>query len=178
METITPAREHGTGTEIQRLESRNRTLFILVVVLAIVAVAAGAFLLYEALGTDSTDVPTAVEAVFDDYIEAWNSYDGDALLAVTTEDFEFYEAESLTAPMTLHSRTGTVQIVEEVTAAESWSVEMIGPPLAVGEDTITLVTADRIDTATETSEGVSIYTIVQSGDEWKIDQHVFLYADQ
>lgn len=177
METITPAREHGTGTEIQRLERRNRSLFTLVVVLAIVVVAAGALLLYQTVGADSTDVPAAVEAVFDDYIEAWNSYDGDALLAVTTEDFEFYEAESLTAPMTLHSRTGTVQIVEGVTAAASWSVEIVGPPLAVGEDTITLVTADRIDTSTETGEGISIYTIVQTGDEWKIDQHVFLYAD-
>lgn len=69
--------------------SRSRLLKVMVAVLAVVVLALGAVVLYELASGDESAMPADVQQVLDDYYDAWETEDRDALRALVTDDVAF-----------------------------------------------------------------------------------------
>ncbi len=96
MTTLADQPATAAGRTPERLEKRNRRLLVLSAFLAVVVLALGGWLLFDSDGGAEASIPAEIDAVVEDYFNAWNAYDADALRAVTTDGFRIYESEYLT----------------------------------------------------------------------------------
>ena len=97
MATMTPERTRveEPSTTVTSGSERRRTGFV---VLAIVVALALGFGLGWAIFRDTgTDVPDGIEALLDDYTDAWNEPNGDAAVALMTPGARFYSSAFMSA---------------------------------------------------------------------------------
>ena len=102
MTSTTRRPQRHTDEEFDKEHRKSNGLIITVIVLAILLLALGAWVIYDANTSDSADagsaagtaagtMPAEVEAAIDSYIAAWENPSGDAFLASVTEDFVINE---------------------------------------------------------------------------------------
>lgn len=166
MSTVSaPERE----TTLERTDQRPRGLTIAVVLLAVIAVGLGGWLAFELQGTDETALTADVQAVLDDYTAAFNAYDGDALLALVTSDYGFYDNDG----QSRRSAEETAAWMSDVLPGYEFTVEAIGSHQMVGDETSVMVTGAEQYTSTSqgTIMGISVFRLVKEGDGWKVQAH-------
>lgn len=153
------------------LERQVRTLRIPLFILAALVLAMGAWIIYD-LVQDSTFAPTSeINELVDDYMAAWNEYDGDAFLATTREGYTFRS-----------NMTGTFDRDEQLFAIEytlpslGWQAEMVGDPIVVGGAPwyYVSVPVQRESTLGGVNQGMCVLEVYQTdGGELLVTKHIY-----
>lgn len=156
---------------LERTDQRPRGLTIAVVILAVIAVGLGGWLAFELQGADETALTADVQAVLDDYTEAFNAYDSDAFLALVTSDYRFYDFDSL--GQSPRNAEETAAWMSGVLRDYRFTVEAIGAHQMIGDATSVQVTGVEQYTSTSqgATNGISVFRLVKDGDAWKIQIH-------
>jgi len=153
--------------ENQALKKRIRGLGWLAGILAVAAIALGAWLFAELSSSDGASLPSEVQAAYDGYTAGWAAHSGPEAIAFTTDDFIFFngvqELNRVTAAQTItYSRTidFRVEVIDSIATGD-------GPYYLTMTETVYFATSP------EGLNGVSTYTIVNDGGTWKIQRHEF-----
>lgn len=165
--TTTLTRE-TVETDFRRLKTTNRILLITAIVLGLLAIGFAAWAVYGLNTEPDNAVSTEIQSLVDDYEAAWNNYDGDAFLALVTDDFR--------------GDYGSGEIGAAYQASEinymlgnyDWSIERIGDPTMSGDGPWYVVTTQRLTNTTGTSHGVSVLTVVDDGGMLRIAEHLWI----
>ena len=113
-----------------------------------------------------TEVPAEVNQLLDDYAAAVEAADGDAVLTYLTDDF--------TWSSDLASEQGREAYAATIDGYDDFTVETIAERTAVGNEVWYVVASpEEISGPGGTDEGLSVYRVVRSGDDWLIELHRF-----
>ena len=165
-----------TGTEVDQGRSGhpdrgNRTLFAIVIAVTVALVGLGAWVIIDRSSTPATAPSDDIAQVWDDYTDAWNNYDGDAFLEITTDDYTFV------------SEMGTASATSQAASINGmgrydWQVTPVGERVMAGDGPWFVTQVDRVEdsTMTEPVEGISVMTIVDDGGVLRVANHTF-YGD-
>lgn len=116
-------------------------------------------------GSD-TAVSGEIETLLEDYRAAWNDYDSEAFLALVTDDYTFEFAGDVT---TAEEQAAGIANSEFING----HVEKVGAPIMFGDGPNYFVAeANRTTSSDIDMDGISLFTIVQDGDVYKIHSHV------
>jgi hypothetical protein len=172
MTTLTD-REETTTTEVRPGETGhpdkgNRTLKAIVIALTVALVGLGAWVIIDRSSTPDTALSDDVAQVWDDYVDAWNDYDGDAFLEVTTSDYTFVTEQgsnTAAAQASFIDRGGTYD----------WHATPIGERVMAGDGPWYVSQVNRVEQSTwpEPVEGISVLTIVDDGGVLRVSNHTF-----
>jgi hypothetical protein len=175
MKTLTDREETTTtttGTEVDRGRTEhpdkgNRTLMAIVIALTVALVGLGAWVIIDRTSTSDTALSDDVAQVWDDYMDAWNNYDGDAYLELTTDDYTFVTetgTNTAAAQAAFINRLGTYD----------WQVTPVGEPAMAGDGPWFVSQVNRIeDNRSGSVEGISVLTIVDDGGVLRVANHTF-----
>lgn len=152
--------------EVERLHGRIRGLVTTMAVMALALAGLGAWTVYELVADSGSAVPSEIDGLLDAYITAWNKNDGEAFLALTTDDYELeYGGFVLTAQA----------IAEDMTQIEEgdFVVEVIGDPISSGDGPTYHVAHASLITESGFSplNVMTVYTIVERDGEFLISRH-------
>ena len=167
--TTTTTEERGDQTG--HPERGNRTLTAIVIALAVALVGLGAWVIIDRNSTPETAPSDEVSQLWDDYIDAWNNYDGDAFLQLTTSDYTFVTEQ------------GTATAAEQASEINllgnyGWHVTDVGEPLMAGDGPWYVTQVNLVENATSargggSTEGISVLTIVDDGGVLRVANHTF-----
>ena len=174
MTTLTD-REETTTTETETDRGRtghpdrgNRTLKAIVIALTVALIGLGAWVIIDRSSTPDTAVSDDVAQVWDDYTDAWNNYDGDAFLQVTTSDFTF---------VTEQGATGAAVQANYINQLGNWDwhATPIGERVMAGDGPWYVSQVNRVtdSTTADPVEGISVLTIVDNGGVLRVSNHTF-----
>jgi len=166
MTTMIERPETVTEPRLETLESRNRGLRTTIAVLGIIVAAMGGWILFDYLGEADTAASADIAQLVDDYSTAWNAYDADAFLGLTTLGYRFESAGG----MELNQADQAAQI-ESYLPRFSWSVEKLGEPIMTGSDPYYVSWPILVTNNIREFEGISVLTIVSEGDEFLVTRH-------
>lgn len=177
MTTLTDREEKTTttGTEVEQTRSGhphggNRTLKAIVIFLAVALVGLGAWVIIDRSSTPATAPSDDIAQLWDDYIDAWSNYDGDAFLELTTDDYTFV------------SEMGTAGAASQAafingSGRYDWQVTPVGDPAMAGDGPWFVSQVHLIeDNRSGPVEGISVLTIVDDGGVLRVANHTF-YGD-
>lgn len=167
MTVVTDRPSEVAGGETARLRGRIRNMTIAIVVMAVALIGLGAWVVYDIVTESDTAVSADIETLLDDYTTAWNSHDGDAFRALVADNYvhEYAGMTSTVDDVAANIETGTVyQTV----------VEKIGEPIQYGDGPYIVAQANHLTSSTTQLDGISVFTIVQNGDAYMIQSHVFI----
>jgi hypothetical protein len=169
MTTLTDREEITTTTTetTGRPEQDNRTLKAIVIALTVALLGLGAWVIIDRTSTPDTAVSDDVAQVWDDYLDAWNEYDGDAFLQVTTDDFTFTTEEG--------TNTADSQAVD-INGLDTydWQVTPIGERVMAGDGPWFVSQVHRVESNLSAPvEGISVLTIVDDGGVLRVASHTF-----
>jgi hypothetical protein len=169
MTAQTEQRDRASGARITELQRRLQAMTTTVVILAVTLIGLGAWVIYDFVMESDTVTTGEINALLEDYRTAWNEYDYEAFLALVTDDF-VHEYAGFSS-----DAQATAADIESAEAFEN-NIETVGDPVMSGEGPEYYVAqADVLTSEGETAlEGISIFTIVQDGDTYKIRHHVFV----
>lgn len=159
-----PAAETGTA------QHSNRGLVVTIVVLAVALLALGAWVLYSQTTEAETAAPAEVQDLFDDYTAAWNTYDGDAFTALTTEYYVHINGgnRSSRAVMAAGIGGGTLEDL-------SFHVEQVGDAVVTGDGPYYVAIAYRTTSSgTEPDPGIASFIVVETDDGLKVAEHTWV----
>lgn len=174
MTTLTDREENTTttteagGYRGEHPERGTRTLTAIVVALTVALVGLGAWVIIDRTSTPDTAPSGDVAQVWDDYMDAWNNYDGDAYLELTTDDYTFVTE--------MGTNTAASQAIYiNGLGTYDWQVTPIGEPTMAGDGPWFVSQVNRVEdnTMTEPVEGVSVLTIVDDGGVLRVANHTF-----
>jgi hypothetical protein len=174
MTTLTD-REETTTTETETDRGRtghpdrgNRTLKAIVIALTVALIGLGAWVIIDRSSTSETAVSADVAEVMDDYLDAWNNYDGDAFLEVTTSDFTF---------VTEQGATGAAVQANYINQLGNWDwhATPIGERVMAGDGPWYVSQVNLVEDTTTAGpvEGISVLTIVDDGGVLRVANHTF-----
>ena len=173
MTTLTDREENTTtGTEVQsgrtgHPDRGNRTLKAIVIALTVALVGLGAWVIIDRSSTPDTAPSDDVAQVWDDYLDAWSDYDGDAFLEITTDDYTFV-SEMGTAGAT--SQAAFINRLGDY----DWQVTQVGEPIMAGDGPWFVSQVNQIeDNRSGPVEGISVLTIVDDGGVLRVANHMF-----
>jgi len=86
-ETIATEQPKEHDVQHEHEKRTHRYLVVAVLVLAAALIGLVAWMVYDNSTTSETATTDEIDQLMDDYTAAWNSYDGDAFLALATEVF-------------------------------------------------------------------------------------------
>ena len=118
--------------------------------------------------SESVDLPDGAVAVVDDYRQAVAvDHDGDAMLAVVTEDFEFVDADG-------ENDAGAWATSVDL-LFDDFAVEQLSEATVVGEgDEYLLSQAERVTGSGVDMTGFTVMRVVDVDGTWLIDHHEFI----
>ena len=155
--------------DLDTARRRVRTLTRLASVLAVALIALGAWALYDITATSTAGVSDEISQLVDDYSAAWNGYDREAFLGMTTENYLFVSPDG--------RRLSRETTADAVAAGEATNgaVTILGEPIMVGEGPWYVAIANEItDDATAGNEiGVSVLRIVDDNGTLKVASHTW-----
>lgn len=155
---------------MERPGSRLRSLRLAAVILTVIALGLGGWLGYVLLATQETEVTAEIQAVIDDYHNAWNDHDSEAFLRLVTSGYRFYDTPGVMGD----DAEETARMIGQQLRSLNWQVEQVGPSQMIGDETTVQVgTVNRITATGFTGEGVSVLTLVKVGDDWMVGRQVF-----
>jgi hypothetical protein len=139
--------------------------------LAVALVGLGAWVIIDRSSTPATAPSDDIAQVWDDYTDAWNNYDGDAFLEITTDDYTFVTERGTT---TAASQAGYISGLGRY----DWNATAIGERVMAGDGPWFVTQVNRVQdsTMTEPVEGISVMTIVDDGGVLRVANHTF-YGD-
>lgn len=167
MTVVTDNRSEVAGGETARLRGRIRNMTIAIVVMAVALIGLGAWVIYDLVAESETTVSGEVEALLDDYTAAWNDYDGAGFLALVTDDFVHQVGNTI-------SGADDIAANIEAGAAYETTIERMGEPIMHGDGPYFVAQVNSVTSETTQLDGISVFTIVQDGDAYKIQSHVFV----
>ena len=174
---MTATIERPTEDRPDTAERRNnRRLIFTVVALAIALVVLGAWVLYDQAAEPETAAPAAVQELLDDYAAAWNDFDGDAFLALVTEDYSFYDGEDTSGATVMASTIGGINRLFGL------EVERVGDYLSIGDGPFYVTSIARITGAPASGDafeniGASSFLVVETADGLKVAAHSALVSE-
>ena len=152
------AQEARTTTLVER----RRTGFV---VLAIVVAALLGFALGWAVYRDTgTDVPGDVEQLLDDYVDAWNTSDGQAAAALMTPSARFY-AQGYTG----YDGFSRDELVAWIDGVLPDQIEQLSTTV-IGDDPYVVVVEGNVGTV----HGHSIFMVDEIADQLLILDHIWM----
>ena len=118
--------------------------------------------------SESVDLPDGAVAVVDDYRQAVAvDHDGDAMLAVVTEDFEFVDADGE------NDAGAWATSVDRL--FDDFAVEQLSEATVVGEgDEYLFSQAERVTGSGVDMTGFTVMRVVDVDGTWLIDHHEFI----
>jgi hypothetical protein len=142
-----------------------------VIVLAVALLGLGAWTVYSLTSADENAVTAEVQTAVEDYLAAWNEYDGDAFRSMITDNFEFgfFGDESWPVDDVAAGLVGGEAI--------DWHVELIGDPIMIGSDpwmigaTINVLGTDAHHNPPDGIDMAAVFFIVDDGGTFKVTQH-------
>ncbi len=162
----------GAGQREQDEAPMNRPtgLIVTVSVLALAVFALSGWALTISFSSDS-GVPADVIQAIEDYNDAWNSYDGQAFLAMTTDDYIMHTERY--GDWTQQDQALTVGD----TVTHDWHSEWIGRPIGTGDGPWYVARAAHLEAdmyPPEGIDGLSTFMVVVDDDGvMKIARHTF-----
>lgn len=157
------SRQSSAEKRVEQLRTAVWLLGILVVVL-------GAWIVYD-YSQDTALAPTPeISDLIDDYVAAWNNYDGEAFLALTREGYTYTSNMAGT-----FDRDEQLDVIENTLPSQSWSAELLGDPVMVGDGPwwhvampvrITSMLSDVMD-------GTCMLTVYDADGTYLITRHIF-----
>lgn len=128
MTTMIDSKETVVAPGPETVERRTRGLGLGVVILTNLVLAMGAWIIYDFNQGAATAPTSEMSQLVDDYTTAWNDYDGEAFLALTTPGHRFERAGGC-----VFNQTEQAVQLESTYPQFAWQVENMGPSIAVGE---------------------------------------------
>ncbi len=169
-----PPEQRVDDPSLDRARSRIRFLTITVVVLAIALIGLGAWLVSERATSSETAVTEEIQSVVDDYLAAWNTYDGDTFLELVTSD---YALDMTSGPVSMILEAKEASELINGLAVRDWQETSIGQPSMTGEGPWFVSVVEHFtapDYGPEGADGVSTFTIVDEGGTLKVARHTYV----
>ncbi len=148
-----------------RLMASNRRLWTTVVILVLALIGFGGWVLADRATGFDEPVTDDVAEFLDAHLEAWNTWDGEAYLALATPN-AIHTSQSAT-----YSAQATANLIDGLRDT-NFQVEVTGDPIMYGEGPWKIVVSpNRISSDFDEQSGYSVYVIFQSGGSYKVSQH-------
>lgn len=163
-EELRPVVDHD---RTDRLIASNRRLWATVVILVAALIGFGGWVLAGRATGPGEPVTDDIAQLLDAHLEAWNTWDGDAYLALATPN-AIHTSGSAT-----YSAQATANLIDGLHVT-NFQVEVTGDPIMYGEGPWRIVISpNRISSAVDQAgeTGYSAYVVVQSGGTYKVAQH-------
>lgn len=166
---------------VHRLEKRNRTLTIAVIVLLVLAVGLGAWAVYQATtGSDELSAPDEVMAMTDDWVEALRRHDGSVVDLYVGSGYHLY-GDQMYRGEAMAEHLGGAEGQEEVGTHE-WTAD---PTVMVAGEDRWVVARPMYITGGGANESILSYEIIRMDDgsykivhsTWMIDHASVLYVE-
>ncbi len=174
MTDLTYRPEEVDDGQLKQANNRVRFLTTTVIVLVVALMSLGAWAVYDQT-TAPEEVPEEIRALIDDYLGAFNDYNGEALLKLVTAD---YALDMASHPISLvQHEAETVEMMKDMKSRE-WQETQIGEPIMIGDSPWFVSVAER-HTATSGygpngANGISTFTIVDDDGNLKVARHTYV----
>ncbi len=157
---------------LEQARTRNRVLTIISAILALALVGLGSWILYDV--ASGPTVPTEVNEVIDDYLQAWVGRDQEALRAATTEDFVIneYQYKWGVDEIILHEiYNDDVEGIISIGFLFPWEIELVGDLHVAGEDPWFVTVEENWAQNLWHYDGMATYVVIDDGGTLKIANH-------
>lgn len=169
MTTMIDSKETVTAPRLETVERRTRRLGLTVVILTILVVALGAWIIYDFTQGAATAPTAEMTQLVDDYTTAWNDYDGEAFLALTTPGYRFNGAGGQE-----FNQTDQAIELESTYPQFAWQVENTGDSIVVGVGPWYVSTPIHTTNNVREADGVSIMTVVDIDGVLLVRDHIVI----
>ncbi|MEE9177250.1 MAG: hypothetical protein V3U46_02355 [Acidimicrobiia bacterium] len=166
MTTMIESEETVAVPRLETMERRNRGLGLAVVILAILVLALGAWTIYDFSQGAATAPSAEMTQFLDDYDTAWNNYDGEAFLALTTAGYKF-----TTAGGREFRELDQAFTIGTTLPMFAWQFENLGEPIVTGHGPWYVSTAIQTTTNIREADGHSILTVVDIEGVLQVSDH-------
>ncbi len=166
MTTMIESEETVAVPRLETMERRNRGLGIAIVVLAILVLALGAWTIYDFSQGAATAPSSEMTQLLDDYDTAWNNYDGEAFLALTTAGYKF-----TTAGGREFRELDQAFAIGNTLPMFAWRFENQGEPIVTGHGPWYVSTPIQTTTNIREADGHSILTVVDIDGVLQVSDH-------
>ena len=137
------------------------------ILLAAALVGLGAWFIVDQTSSPATAPTDDIATLVDDYHDAWNNYDGDALVALVTDNFVFDDGiSSLTAEQTANRI--------EALAGYDFNVAQLDEQQMVGHGPWYVSVANELTGVSVAGEGFSVLKIVDDAGSLKVAGHTYI----
>lgn len=148
--------------------SQSRFLTVMVAVLAVVALGLGAVVLYNLASGDESAVPADVQQVLDDYYDAWETQDGNALRALITDDYSLtehvYEPDGRQVVVVRDPDNLSLNL-------DAYTIETFGTPIVTGDGPWFVSVGESWVGEFSRSDGIATYEVVEQDGTLLIARH-------
>ena len=159
--------ERDTLVDVEHPRSGGGWMW-LSILLAVALIGLGIWFVADMTSDPPAALTDEVATVVDDYHDAWNAHDGEAFLALVTDDFVFDDgAASLTADATANRIGGMFQTY-------NLEVTQLDDPQMTGEGPYYVSVANELVWATSTDSGFSIFEIVDDAGTLLVASHTYI----
>jgi len=174
MTDLTSRPEEVDDGRLKKANDRVRFLTTTVIVLAAALMGLGAWAVYDQTTAPET-VPEEIQTLIDDYLDAFNNYDGEAFLELVTTD---YAQDMASHPISLVQQAAEAVEMMKGMKERDWQETQIGEPMMIGDGPWFVSVAER-HTATSGygpggANGISTFTIVDDGGSLKVARHTYV----
>jgi hypothetical protein len=148
---------------------RTRRPTIWLIVLSILVLGMGAWIIYDySQDTALAPGPDMAELI-DDYVGAWNDYDGEAFLETTRAGYTF------SAYGQTFDRDDQLSNIENSLSARAWHVELLDDPLVIGDGPWYFVSfpGEITENLFDVTHGMSVLTLVEADGGYLVTSHTF-----
>lgn len=166
MTAITEPRVSESSPEYRQLRRRIRGLVIAVVVLAVALVGLGTWMIYGYVSESDAAATGEIRALVDDYIAAWNEPNGEAFLALTTDNYSLEYGGVVERAESIARDLSSIEPGDFVFEAR-------GEPLMSGDGPLYFVAQAGYLTERGFSPQnvINVYTVVETDGEFLISHH-------
>ena len=159
--------------EVRRVtpERHVRSLRIPLFILATLVLAMGAWIIYDFVQESALAPTPEISELVDDYMAAWNEYDGEAFLATTREGYTFRSNISGT-----FDRDEQLHAIDYTLASLGWQAEILDDPIVVGSGPwyYVSVPVQRESILGGVNEGMYALEVYQTdGGELLVTKHIY-----
>ena len=186
MTTLLNRTEQLDTAQIDKIKRRNRVLTISVGVLTAALIALGAWIIFDDGSADQPDVAAELDQLFEDYVEAFNAYDADALQALITDDYVLYKPpgwdpqHNTSSPFTQEVDADVMLSYYMASRYPNMEIqwERIGEPITTGEGPWLISQVLRADAPKDPYprgvEGITTLTVVDEDGTLKVSRENML----
>lgn len=171
MTTLDQESKGTTSVDQGSTDIQIRTLRVWVASLVVLVLGLGAWLIYDLAVPSQTAVSGEIQNLLDDYNAAANAADGEAFLALVTDDY-FFES-----PDGRISATQQASLITYQYSAYDFTVEQRGEPIMMGDGPWFVATPNHVEAVgwpDEGIDGISTFEIVDvGGGTLKVASHIF-----